>query len=136
MNALNLVNDMDDLNKQLLDIELAKRQKKLLDGLIMQLQKDFNDVGIQLDLSNLPQAIYDDLKSRLMPIIKELMEKHPEKFFILLYRIDIPEQVTKQIFAQDSSFSRAEKFTEMILERELKKVIIKYYFSNKEGFKS
>ncbi|SMO33671.1 hypothetical protein SAMN06265350_101128 [Solitalea koreensis] len=122
---------MDDLNKQLLNMELAKKQKKLLEGLIMQLQKDFNEVGIQPDLSNLPPAIYDDLKSRLLPVIQELIEKHSDKFFILLYRIDIPEQAAKQVFAMDESIAKAERFTEMILERELKKVIIKYYFVNK-----
>ena len=116
---------MDDLNKQLINLELAKRQEKLLEGLINQLQKDFNEVGIHLELSNLTEALYDDLKEILMPVIKHLIEQKPEKFFTLLYRIDIPEQATKAVLNQDVSINAVETFTEMILERELKKVIIK-----------
>lgn len=33
----------------------------------------------------------------------------------------------------DLTIPPAEKFTEMILERELKKVVIKYYFANRSN---
>lgn len=87
---------MNELNHYLANIDQAKLEKKLLSGLISQLEKDFNDISVQLDLSNLPDTFYDELKSRLMPVVKALMETKPDKFFNLLYRIDIPEVQTKK----------------------------------------
>ncbi|MND43660.1 hypothetical protein D3C80_344570 [compost metagenome] len=124
---------MNELNHYLANIDQAKLEKKLLSGLISQLEKDFNDISVQLDLSNLPDTFYDELKSRLMPVVKALMETKPDKFFNLLYRIDIPEVQTKKVLMDDLTIPPAEKFTEMILERELKKVVIKYYFANRSN---
>ena len=88
--------------------------------------------GEHIYFSGKAETAYDELKSQIAPIIKTMMEKKFEKFLSILYRIDVSEKKIQEISAA-SSMELSETLSEVIIARELKKVIIRNYFSEK-GF--
>ena len=64
---------------------------------------------------------------QLVSFISELLERHPEHFQRLMYRIDIPEQKLQEILHTD--FSQLSIFiAELIVKREIQKLIFRKQF--------
>ena len=51
----------------------------------------------------------------------------------ILYRIDVSEVVINQKLAESNPIQFAEIITELVLERELKKVVIRNYYKNQQN---
>lgn len=96
-----------------------------------QLKKDFLTVGINFDIDN-PVENYIQLFSFTSNLVEALNEKDPKRIINLLYRIDLPEKKV-QLEMQKSELSFSELLAELIVKRELQKVIIKNYYSNPEN---
>lgn len=102
------------------------QNEKVLTLLGVQLQKD---LCIEDDLFNI-----EDLRlwvTRLRSILDTMMSKNLERFFATMYRIDIGENVVKQTMV-DGKYDLNE-LTEAVLNRELKKVIIRLAFGKKNS---
>jgi hypothetical protein len=105
----------------------------ILNDTAKQVIKDFGMQGMEINFSGNTGNTYVELFSQILPIIEKLIIDNTEKFYALLYRIDISEvQVKKAVEkATDKSFS--EIVTDLILKRELLKVVIrKNYAAGKE----
>ena len=93
-----------------------------------QLEKDFLMIGINFDIDT-PVSDYKYLFSFTYHLINALNEQNPKKVLNLLYRIDLSEvKVKEEMLKTELSFT--EMLSEMIVNREIKKVLIKNYFSN------
>lgn len=83
------------------------------------------DFGLEKD-----ESIVEDesaLRQWLTRIINYLLEKDFERLLQAMYRIDVPEEKFKAVFAQDGNI--AEAITKLVLERELEKVAIRKRYS-------
>jgi|SRR5690606_20316664 len=101
--------------------------KDLVSKTIEQVNKDFGDVELQLESVPVSENYFYDLVTDLSYTIDALLEKNPEKLFSLLYRIDLPEGLAHQMLASDNPHYN---LSEIILKRELQKVVLRQRFSS------
>ncbi len=118
---------MDKLASQLANLEPFKFEHRIIQQVVAQIKKDFDDIVIDLEL-NAVETPYQQLKAYLKPIIEYLLDERPERLFTLFYRIDISEQTVKSLMG-NADIDLAEEYTELILNRELQKVIIRNFYS-------
>ena len=112
--------------------ELTKyrNNKEIIRKTALQVIKDFNQFGLDVDFPEDLQYAYPALFKQLHLHIMELMNSNITKLYGLLYRIDIHENTIRAKVTEQAGTELSEIITAMILERELKKVILKDYFSN------
>jgi hypothetical protein len=101
---------------------MRKRRKKnrlMADPLAQALvlaNKDFN-----LEISSSEVATVDDLQQILTKLIHHLLDNDFERLVNGLYRIDVNEEKVKQAMASQEGV--ADKIAQLIIEREMQKVI-------------
>ncbi len=109
------------------EIEDYRNQVEIIRLTAKQVIKDFNIFGLEISFpSNIINA-YDELFEQLNSCIIDLLSSDYRKLLSLLYHIDISEKELSQKLKYMTEIS-SELITEMILERELKKVIIRKYY--------
>ena len=84
--------------------------------------------GIQRVIDT-PVSDYKYLFSFTYHLVNALNEQNPQKVLNLIYRIDLAEEKVQEEM-QKTQLSFTEMLSEMIVKRELKKVLIKSYFTN------
>ena len=115
--------------KELRSISKYKSDSKILESLINQVNKDFS--SLQDEVFELgTETEWDVLIDQLEPIIDRLVNLDSDRFFRLLYTIDVDERKVKSILFGDHNERTSWSLTVLILERELLKVITKKHFSN------
>lgn len=112
-----------------MDIAAYKSDEAFIKETALQIIKDFDLYGITIVFSGNTDTAYEELKGQLTDCIQELLTGDIHKFFSLLYRIDVLDWKIKKA----SNFSPKEKrpalFADLIIERELQKVVIRKLFS-------
>ena len=96
-----------------------------------QIIKDFEQQGHEIIFSGNPDTAYSELFIQVKPILLRLSQNNHSQFLNLLYRIDLDE---KEIANHKSKIQETEyfdKLTDAVLQRELKKVIIRNYYKLK-----
>ena len=104
---------------------------KFLIETTFQLEKDFLNIGVNFDIQK-PIHDYKKLFSFASKLLNTLNEQDPKRILNLIYHIDLPEEKVKSEM-QISSLSFSELLAELIVKRELQKVIIKNYYSKPEN---
>ena len=101
----------------------------ILEDTAKQVIKDFGMVGLNVNFSGNPETAYQELTHQVLPLIEKLQKENARSFYSLMYRIDLSEvQIKKAVEAsKDRSFS--EIVTELVLQRELLKVIFRRQYS-------
>lgn len=113
------------------EIERSKREEKFVLLTAEQVRKDFAMFGMDVTFSGNVSLAYDELFQQLRNYIEQLLSDNYEKLMSLLYQIDLSE---KELVKQDPNYqfeTIGEIVTHKILERELKKVLIRTYFKEK-----
>lgn len=87
---------------------------------------------LSLDHDSLPESIasIDDLKELLIPVINYLLDRDMTRLLNALYRIDISENKVKQVLMVENPANIASKLAELIVQRELQKVITRRKYSS------
>ena len=112
-------------------IERSKQEEKFVLLTAEQVRKDFAMFGMEVKFSGNIQFAYDELFVQLKEYIDQLLSADNDKLMSLLYQIDLGE---KELTKQDPGYqfeTLSEIVTHKILERELKKVLIRTYFKEK-----
>ncbi len=112
-------------------IERSKQEEKFVLLTAEQVRKDFAMFGMEVRFSGNVQFAYEELFQQLKHYIDLLLNDNYEKLKSLLYQIDLGE---KELTKHDPGYefgSLSEIVTHKILERELKKVLIRIYFKEK-----
>ncbi|MFN4233591.1 MAG: hypothetical protein ACK4IK_02165 [Bacteroidia bacterium] len=111
-----------------IDLSVYKNQQDFLLKTIEQLEKDFSSEGlsIQIKKSNIS---YKNIIHQALPIIENLLNNDIIKLQQLIYRIDLPEKAYSDIIKK--SPEPASELTQLIIQRELLKVVIRHYYSSK-----
>jgi len=107
-------------------------RKDLLEKVVIQIQKDFNWFSFTIIFSEETETSpYQQLYEQILPMVDEMLNDNYTKLLSLLYRIDIGEDFLnrrlKEIFNADTD----EVITDLIIKRELQKVIIRDMYSSK-----
>ena len=112
----------------------------ILNETAQQIIKDFGMNGMEIKFSGNADNAYSELFSQIHSHIDEML-KHTnsplhwrgvggEAFYNLMYRIDISESQIKKAVEESKDKSFSEVVTDLILKRELLKVITRRSFSN------
>jgi len=112
--------------------ELIKSRKNLeiIQITAKQIQKDFQLFDETISFSGKEENAYKELSQQILPIIDRLLNLDSARFFSLLYTIDVKEKVIKDLlFSEDKDKNPSKEITELIIERELLKVLTRKYFS-------
>jgi hypothetical protein len=110
------------------DLQKACRRNELIIETARQIQKDFSEFGLNITFSGNATSFYDELFSQMKDHVENLITESMGRFMHFLYRIDISE---KQIALYENEMQEAgyaEVITELIIHRELKKVITRDFF--------
>lgn len=103
---------------------------ELLDDTAKQIIKDFGIEGIDIRFSGDPDSAYIELFSQIEPHVLRLLWDDVRKLQQLLYRIDLSErQVTEALKGAPGKTPPA-MLTDLIIKRELQKVVIRRFYSN------
>ena len=106
---------------------------ELLIETTFQLEKDFLNIGVNFDIQK-PVQDYKQLFSFVSTLVCTLNEQAPKRILNLLYRIDLSEEKV-QSEMQISTLTFSELLAELIVKRELQKVIMKNYYNSNAIFK-
>jgi hypothetical protein len=110
-----------------------QRSINLLQDVIAQINKDFRLQGFEVNFSGQGETAYAELSEQLAPVIDYMLEYQPDKFWNLIYGIDLSEAKVKQIlFGKEEVTNAIGQLTDLILKRELQKVVIRYHYSGKQ----
>ncbi len=112
-------------------IERSKKEEKFVLLTAEQVRKDFAMFGMDVKFSGNVNFVYEELFNQLKVYIDKLLSDDSEKLMSLLYQIDLSE---KELSKNDPNMqfeTIPEIVTHKILERELKKVLIRTYFKEK-----
>ncbi len=102
----------------------------LLEETIAQLYKDLSiDETTFRWQADLPDA-YDQFRKDVESYVFEVLKMNRRVLMQLLYRVDISEKKSQTIWAFDEN-TRAKMLTEMVLNRELQKVLTRRLYKQK-----
>ena len=111
------------------DITPYLNQLDILSDTAKQAVKDFGMVGLEIQFSGNTENAYSELFSQILPLIEKLQTENFQNFYSLMYRIDISEGQIKQAVEESKDKSFSEIVTDLILKRELLKVVTKRSYS-------
>jgi len=102
----------------------------LLEKVVLQVKKDFNWASLVVQFNGKEMSPYQELFQQILPLIDELLNDDYPKLLALLYRIDIDEDFLNRQLRNSENSDTDEVITDLILKRELQKVIIRTAYSS------
>lgn len=124
---------MDNLPLSTADFDRYERSVSLLQEVVAQINKDFRLQGFDVEFSGEGETAYEELTNQLKPVIEYMLEHQAETFWNLIYGIDLSERKVKDIlFGNQEQIDAIHELTDLILKRELQKVVIRHYYSGKQ----
>ena len=111
------------------DLRPYLNRPDILSETAKQVIKDFGMTGMEIKFSGNADNAYRELFLQILPLIEKMQSENFQNFYSLMYRIDISElQIKKAVEgSKDKTFS--EVVTELILQRELLKVVFRRQYS-------
>lgn len=116
--------------KEPFDIEPFKAEEVVIRQTVAQVKKDFGMFGLDIDFPLNFRMVYDDLFRHVMYHIHNLLSGNLQKLAALLYQIDIGEKEIMEAWQEHPDWTKAEVITELLIYRELKKVLFRSYYKN------
>lgn len=95
-----------------------------------QIIKDFDMFGLEIKFSGNAYNAYEELFEQIEPHIKNLIDTNQSKFMGILYRIDLNDEQIKKAVKENHSESFSEIITDLIIKRELQKVVIRKHYKS------
>ena len=111
------------------DISPYLNRPDLLRETAQQVIKDFGMTGLEIKFTGNTENAYRELFSQILPLIDKLQKENFRNFYTLMYRIDISEWQIKKAVQDSKDRSFSETVTELILKRELIKVVFRKQYS-------
>ena len=107
------------------DISPYLNRLDILNDTVKQIAKDLGWSRLEVKFSGNAEGAYQELFEQIHPQIEKLLKENAGKFYELMYRIDISETHIKKTIAQAKDQSFSEVVTDLILKRELQKVVMR-----------
>lgn len=103
----------------------------LLEKVVAQIQKDFNWFNLNVKFNhNEDVSAYQQLFREILPYVDELLNDDYPKLLAMLYRIDLDEEFLNRKLKETQQADTDEIITDLIIKRELQKVIIREIYSS------
>jgi hypothetical protein len=102
--------------------------QEIIDATAQQVIKDFGEFAFSIEFTGKGATPYAELFEQVLPVVELLLRTNTEMFHALLYRIDVNESLIKRYSAETPGMSFPEMVTDLILRREMMKVLTKRYF--------
>lgn len=115
---------------QLTNLKPYYQKIELIQATADQLIKDFRLVDETITFSGKAETAYEEFLDQVVPIVDRLINLDTERFFNLLYTVDLNESKVKQLLFQSQAEPTAVAVSKYIIERELIKVILRKHFSS------
>lgn len=118
--------------EQLPDLKQFHNDFSYIQATADQLIKDFGYYGIDLEfrLEEGQGTPYEILYDQVHVVVEDLIDYHYLKLLPVLYRIDLSEQEIEKNHHLNPDMRMSESMTHLILARELRKVVLRRYFSS------
>lgn len=117
--------------EELPDLNTGISKPDLFAKFKLQLQKDFENCGLDGKFAATLIPDYDVIFNHVILEVEKINKIHSGKLNELLYRVDISEQQIKKAFNLNSNVTLNEIISELIIKRELQKIVIKEHYKNK-----
>ena len=117
---------LPQLNRQAL--RQACGRDDLLRKTAAQIIKDFAEFGFEVSFSGNVYGFYDELFGQMKTHVMHIMGEHYSQFLNFLYRIDVSERDVSVYQREMNEAKYEDALTELIIHREMKKVMIREYF--------
>ncbi|WP_289053097.1 hypothetical protein [Carboxylicivirga marina] len=117
---------MPQLNSEAL--RQACSREDLIRKAAAQIIKDFAEFGFEVSFSGDVDGFYDEVFKQMKVHIMDIMGEHYSQFLNFLYRIDVTETQVAVYQREMGEVSYEDALTELIIHREMKKVMIREYF--------
>lgn len=115
--------NFNDLSKYFNQLDLIKQTAE-------QIIKDFDMFGMEVKFSGNAYNAYEELFDQIEPHIKKLIELNHSKFIGILYRIDLNDDQVRKAVNENSTEPFSEIITDLIIKRELQKVVIRNHYKS------
>jgi hypothetical protein len=116
------------------DITPYKLQEDIIEQTVQQIVKDFSMFGMDIFFSGNMTLVYNEIFRQLSGFMEMLIVHDFHKLLALLYQIDLNDQIIVEAENENPDIPRHELMSELIIERELQKVVMrKYYKQNKDN---
>jgi hypothetical protein len=115
---------------KLSELSAYYQRTDLLEKVVEQVKKDFNCFSFEITFSNSEESPYIELYNQILPFIDELLNDDYPKLLAMLYRIDIDDDFLNRKLKESEHSDTHEVITDLILKRELQKVIIREMYSS------
>lgn len=115
------------LNNEIEWSDYYQRQEFILQT-AQQIIKDFAEFGIDIEFSGDTEGAYRELFQQLEFHIRNILNRKQDTFFHMLYRIDVSDKNIKRTIALHPDQTLEAVLADVIIQRELKKVLLRYYF--------
>jgi hypothetical protein len=112
------------------DLSKYFNQLDLIKATADQIIKDFEMFGMEIRFSGNAYNAYEELFDQIEPHIKKLIDSNRSKFMGILYRIDLNDEQVKKAVNENSSEPFSAIITDLIIKRELQKVVIRKHYKS------
>ncbi len=111
-----------------LSIEPYRDRAEIIRQVAAQIEKDFDQFGMDVKFSGEINDAYTVLFSQLREHLIHLLDRDYHRLVLLLYQIDVSEKQIIETELKYPDVPKSDLLTELIILRELKKVLIRNYF--------
>jgi len=105
---------------------------EFINATAQQLIKDFELFDIEIKFSGNPENAYNELLYQISPSIAYFLDNDYKRLLNLLYRIDVNESKVSTIVNDTTVNSLSEAIADLIIRRELQKIVIRRHYRSNE----
>ncbi len=115
------------------EIEIYFNNQQVIDQLLRQLEKDLelelNSLYCQFENENLFKKLHD----LILPFVEKNIQQNYGNFISKLYRIDVSEEKINLALQNKSTKDYANVITDLILQKEMQKIITRLVYANRNN---
>lgn len=116
-----------------LDLAPYKLQADIIQQTIHQIIKDFSMFGMEVYFTGNVNMAYEEVYRQLSGFVEALIIYDFHKLLALLYQIDLNEETIIKAENEYPDITRHELIAELIVYRELRKVVYSNLYKNQKG---
>ncbi|MBI9036445.1 MAG: hypothetical protein JEZ03_18465 [Bacteroidales bacterium] len=109
------------------NVEEYKSEAEIIRQTAEQVILDFERFGMQIQFSGHTHFAYQELSLQLCEHLEQLLIFNTEKLMALLYQVDIRQDTIAHAAKSHPDWTHTEVLAELVIHRELKKVVIRKY---------
>lgn len=109
-------------------LEQYRLNLDLVEATAQQIIKDFSLFDEEITFSGDEKLAYQELFNQIYPVISRLLNLDSERFFAVLYAIDLDERKIKELLFGSEAVEVEKEITQMIIEREFIKVVYRKHW--------